>query len=633
MTIPLWIIPALPLAGFLANGLLGRRLSRRAVGGVACGSVGLAFLAALGVVRGLVQLPPEARAIRQTVYSWIAAGDFQVGVGLLLDPLSAVMVLVVTGVGFLIHIYSVGYMHEDPDYSRYFAQLNLFVFFMLLLVLADNYLLLFVGWEGVGCASYMLIGFWFEREAAARAGLKAFIVNRVGDAGFLIALFLLATTFGTLDYLPIFDQAPALLPRGSGLATAITLLLFMGATAKSAQVPLYVWLPDAMEGPTPVSALIHAATMVTAGVYMVARSHVLFDLAPFSQALVAWIGALTAFFSATIALTQFDMKRIIAYSTISQLGYMFLGAGLGAYASAMFHLTMQAFFKALLFLAAGSVMHALHNETDIRRMGGLRHVLPVTSLSFLVGALANAGIFPFAGFWSKDEILWAALKDGHVALWAVGAATAFVTGLYTFRLYLRIFAGPARWQNGSQHAPHESPPVMRWPLVALALLSFTGGGLGIPPDSGILHRFLGPVFGGEQAVGEGGGIAAALAALVSLALASAGAFVAYHAYIRRPDLPGLMAERSGTWYALPANRYWVDEVYDALVVRPVARIAAALWRVVDDSIVDGAVNAVWRLIGGSAAILRRVQTGHVPTYVVVFLLGVVGILAFLLWGS
>ena len=633
MTIPLGIIPALPLAGFLANGFLGRRLSRRAVGGVACASVGLALLAALVSGWQLVQLSPEARAIRETAYPWITAGDFQVGLGLLLDPLSAVMVLVVTGVGFLIHVYSIGYMHEDPDYSRYFAQLNLFVFFMLLLVLADNYLLLFVGWEGVGCTSYMLIGFWFEREAAARAGFKAFIVNRVGDAGFLIALFLLATTFGTLDYLPIFDRAPGLLSAGGRLATAITLLLFLGATAKSAQVPLYVWLPDAMEGPTPVSALIHAATMVTAGVYMVARNHVLFDLAPFTQGVVAWIGALTALFSATIALTQFDMKRIIAYSTISQLGYMFLGAGLGAYASAMFHLTTQAFFKATLFLAAGSVMHALHNETDIRRMGGLQKALPVTAFSFLAGGLANAGIFPFAGFWSKDEILWAALKDGHLSLWPVGAATVFVTGLYTFRLYLQIFVGPPRWQEAMQHVPHESPPVMKWPLVALALLSFIGGGLGIPPEAGILHRFLAPVFGGEGAIEAGGGVRAVAAALVSLALASAGAFAAYQAYVRHPHFPGLVAERYGRWYRLLANRYWVDEVYDDLVVRPVTRTAGVFWRVVDDSIVDGLVNAVGRLVAWSGTIVRRVQTGYVSMYVVGFLLGVVGILGFLLWGG
>jgi len=633
MTIPLWIFPALPLVGFMINGLLGRRLPRRAVGGVACASVGLGFLIALQAVRVLLVLPPEARAIRQIVYPWIGAGDFQAGVGLLLDPLSAVMVLVVSGVGFLIHVYSIGYMHEDPDYSRYFAQLNLFIFFMLLLVLADNYLLLFVGWEGVGCTSYMLIGFWFEREAAARAGFKAFIVNRVGDAGFLIALFLLATTFGTLDYLPIFDQASALLPAGGGLATAITLLLFVGATAKSAQVPLYVWLPDAMEGPTPVSALIHAATMVTAGVYMVARSHVLFDLAPLSMWVVAWIGALTALFSATIALTQFDMKRIIAYSTISQLGYMFLGAGLGAYASAMFHLTTQAFFKALLFLAAGSVMHPLHNETDIRRMGGLYQPLRLTSLTFLAGALANAGIFPFAGFWSKDEILWAALADRHLGLWAVGVATAFITGLYTFRLYLVIFAGSPRWQGASHHVPHESPPVMGWPLMALALLSFIGGGLGIPPEAGILHRFLGPVLGAEQAVGEGGGMWSVAAALISPALASAGALTAYEAYIRRPDLPSLVGERYGRWYRLVANRYSVDEGYYALVVRPVAATAAVLWRIVDDSIVDGTVNAVGKIVGWSGTILRRVQTGYVPTYIVVFLLGVVGILAFLLWGS
>jgi NADH-quinone oxidoreductase subunit L len=428
MTDLIWLVPTLPLVGFVVNTLLGRRLSRRWVGLVACGTVGVAAALSLALAFHLTGL--LERQLHQELFTWIGVGEFNVSVSFLLDPLSAVMILVVTWIGFLIHIYSVGYMGEDRNYSRFFAYLNLFAFFMLLLVLADNFLLLFVGWEGVGLCSYLLIGFWFERPAAAAAAEKAFVVNRVGDAGFLVGIFLLYTTFGTLTYAEIFHQAEGLHGQltepalgGLSLVTWITLALFFGAIGKSAQLPLYVWLPDAMEGPTPVSALIHAATMVTAGVYMVARSSPLYNLAPTTLGLVATVGAITAIFAATIACVQNDIKRVIAYSTISQLGYMFLGAGVGAYASGIFHLYTHAFFKALLFLGAGAVIHALHHEQDIQRMGGLRPHMKVTAYTFLAGALANAGIFPLAGFWSKDEILFAAFS-GRVqrgALRALGA--------------------------------------------------------------------------------------------------------------------------------------------------------------------------------------------------------------------
>ena len=480
----LWLIPIWPLLGFLMNGFFGRRIGKSAVGTVACGSVGLSLVASLAAAAQLLALPQEARRVTQVVAPWIGAGNFQADWGLLLDPLSAVMILVVSGVGFLIHVYSIGYMHEDPDYPRFFTYLNLFTFSMLMLVLANNYLLLYVFWEAVGLCSYLLIGFWFEKRSAADAGKKAFIVNRVGDFGFALGLMLLWTTLGTLQYDQVFASAPAQLPVGGLVVTAITLLLFLGATGKSAQIPLFVWLPDAMEGPTPVSALIHAATMVTAGVYMVARSAPLFELAPVSLTVVAWIGGLTAVFAATIALVQNDIKRIVAYSTISQLGYMFLGCGVGAYAAAIFHLMTHAFFKALLFLGAGSVIHGLSGEQDIRKMGGLRKQMPITAWTFLIGALANAGIAPLAGFWSKDEILYGAIAGGQVAVWALGAGGVFLTAFYMLRCYYVAFEGSSRVETHAARHLHESPPVMTVPLAILALFSAGVGFVGFPPERG-----------------------------------------------------------------------------------------------------------------------------------------------------
>jgi NADH-quinone oxidoreductase subunit L len=635
MTDFIWLVPTLPLVGFLVNILLGRRLSRRWVGLVACGTVGVAAGLSLALFFHLTGL--QHRQLSQELFTWIGIGDFNVSVSFLLDPLSAVMILVVTWIGFLIHLYSVGYMAEDRDYARYFAFLNLFVFFMLLLVLADNFLLLFVGWEGVGLCSYLLIGFWFERPAAAAAAEKAFVVNRVGDAGFLLGLFLIWTTFGTLEYAGVFQQVEGLHGQltepalgGLSLVTWITLALFVGAMGKSAQLPLYVWLPDAMEGPTPVSALIHAATMVTAGVYMVARSSPLYNLAPTTLGLVAMVGAVTAVFAATIACVQNDIKRVIAYSTISQLGYMFLGAGVGAYASGIFHLYTHAAFKALLFLGAGAVIHGLHQEQDIQRMGGLRPHMKVTAYTFGVGALANAGIFPLAGFWSKDEILFAAFNGGHYVLWVLGLAGAFLTAFYMARLYFLTFEGQFRGDPHHVAHVHDAPPTMAIPLIVLAIGSVVVGFVGIPPEQGPFHQFLAPVL---HHGGAGHGAVSTLAlplAALSLLVAVAGIGVAYLLYLKWRDLPELLAARFQHVYQILYHKYYVDELYQDWIVRPLERLAFFLWRECDVAVVDGAVNGVARMMEVGSRGLRRIQTGMVFNYVVSILAGVVLLLGYLI---
>jgi len=625
----LWLIPFWPLLGFLVNGFFGRRISKRAVGAVACGSVGLSLLCSLAAVGQLLGLPADARRVEEVIAPWIWVGELRADWGLLLDPLSAVMILVVTGVGFLIHIYSIGYMHEDQDYPRFFTYLNLFTVSMLLLVLADNYLLLFVGWEAVGLCSYLLIGFWFEKDSAANAGKKAFIVNRVGDFGFTLGILLLWSTLGTLNYGEVFKAAPTGLAAGGGTVTAIALLLFVGATGKSAQLPLYVWLPDAMEGPTPVSALIHAATMVTAGVYMVARSAPLFDMAPLAMALVAWIGAVTAVFAATIALVQTDIKRIIAYSTISQLGYMFLGCGVGAYAAAIFHLATHAFFKALLFLGAGSVIHGLGGEQDIRYMGGLRRHMPVTAWTFLVGALANAGIFFLAGFWSKDEILYGAASTGHWGVWVLGAGGAFLTAFYMLRCYYLTFEGPFRVRGEAAHHVHESPRVMTGPLVILALFAAFVGFVGVPPEHGVYHQFVAPVFERAAAAAHHAAVPELLMAAVSLAIALAGVAVATQFYLRRPEIPERLRATYPETYRVLLHKYYVDEMYDALVVEPIRNGSLWLWQRFDELVIDGSVNGLGALVRGGSGALRRIQTGYVMNYVLSFIIGVVVILGYL----
>ncbi|MCX6830469.1 MAG: NADH-quinone oxidoreductase subunit L, partial [candidate division Zixibacteria bacterium] len=494
----LYLIPLFPLIGFLLNGLFIGRLHKRVISLIACGSVGLSFLLGVKFFFDLLSLPENARIIGQVLFTWISSGEFNVNIGFLFDPLSAVMVLVVSGVGFLIHLYSIGYMHDDSGYGRYFTYLNLFVFSMLTLVLADNYLLMFVGWEGVGLCSYLLIGFWYEKKSAADAGKKAFIVNRIGDFGFLLGLFIIFWQTGSLNFAAVFEKAPVVFMAGGGLITAATLLLFLGAAGKSAQIPLYVWLPDAMEGPTPVSALIHAATMVTAGVYMIARSNILYTLAPVSLSVVAVVGMATALFAATIALAQNDIKRVLAYSTISQLGYMFTACGVAAFSAGIFHLMTHAFFKALLFLGAGSVIHALSGQQDMRHMGGLKRHLPATYLTFLIATLAIAGIPGLSGFFSKDEILWKAFSSdyGSPWLWAVGLFTAMLTAFYMFRLVFLTFFGEERLDHHAKAHLHESPKIMTVPLSILAVLSVIGGYIGIPyvlGGSNQFEKFLEPV--------------------------------------------------------------------------------------------------------------------------------------------
>jgi NADH-quinone oxidoreductase subunit L len=641
----IWLVPALPLAGVLLNGLIGRRLGKRAVSVIGPGVVGGAFAVALALFGELAGRAPEARALTQTLYTWMSAGDFRAGVGFLVDPLSATMMLVVTGVGFLIHLYSTGYMHDEDEagFARYFTYLNLFTFAMLILVMADNYLLLFVGWEGVGLCSYLLIGFWFKVEDNATAGKKAFIVNRIGDFGFLLGIFLMFGTFGSVAFADVLPAAATVLELGGPLAFWICLFLFVGAVGKSAQIPLYVWLPDAMAGPTPVSALIHAATMVTAGVYMVARSHALYDLAPAVLAVVAGIGAATELYAATIGLVQTDIKKVLAYSTISQLGYMFLGVGVAAYAAGIFHLVTHAFFKALLFLGAGSVIHALHGEQDMRRMGGLKQLMPVTYWTMLAATLAIAGIPPLSGFFSKDEILWRTWESGHAVLWAIGFVTAGLTALYMFRLFFLTFHGEFRGTREQRQHLHESPLSLILPLVLLGALSVVGGWVGIPASIGHLvggvpnaiEAWFAPVF--ES--GHAGEIAHAIPPIeyslmaASVAIALLGILAARHLWLKRPELPQAIALRLQAPYALLRNRYYVDELYDAVIVRPYNALSRFAWKVVDDGLIDGL------LVGGTAAVIRwqsgissRWQSGAIPTYVTVFFGGVVAILVYYLFG-
>jgi NADH-quinone oxidoreductase subunit L len=625
----LWIVPALPLAAVLLSLLIGDRLGKRGTAWLACGAVGLAFLAALRAVLTLAQMPEHERAITEVAYQWMKVGDFSANVAFLLDPLSSVMVLVVTGVGFLIHLYSVGYMAHDDSFRRFFLYLNLFMFSMLTLVLADNFLLMFVGWEGVGLCSYLLIGFWYTKPAAAQAGKKAFIVNRIGDFGFLLGMFTLFAWGGSLQYDRLFAIAPHVFAVGGTVITAATLLLFLGATGKSAQIPLYTWLPDAMEGPTPVSALIHAATMVTAGVYMVARCHSLFRMAPVSLEVVAIIGAATALMAATIGLAQNDIKRVLAYSTVSQLGYMFFACGVGAFASGIFHLMTHAFFKALLFLGAGSVIHALGDEQDLRRMGGLARRIPITHATVLIACIAIAGIPPFAGFFSKDEILHHAFASGHYGVWIVGLVGALLTAFYMFRLYILAFQGAPRMTHEVEHHVHESPPTMTIPLIVLAVLSVVGGWVGLPFQEGghLLGRWLAPVFESEPG-------AAQLAMehtmspmmewfLIELSVGAAllGIVLAFRAYLRDPALSGRLRERFAAFHAAVFNKYWVDELYDRTVVQPIHGASERLWRFWDVKILDGAVNGVAYLFEGASALLRLFQTGFVGTYALFIAVG------------
>jgi NADH-quinone oxidoreductase subunit L len=610
-----WVAPwlvGLPLAGALVNGLAGGRLGKRGTSLVACLSVLGAFLLAVHAARGL--LAADAPAVRWVGVEWVAVGDLQVLWTLQLDRLSVLLALVVTGVGFLIHVYSVGYMADDPDYARYFTSLNLFTASMLLLVLAGNLLVLFVGWELVGLCSYLLIGFWFERPAAAAAGRKAFVVNRVGDAAFLLGLCLLFTLLGTLD----FREMASLLGDGGSLrghpALAVAaLLLFCGATGKSAQLPLYTWLPDAMEGPTPVSALIHAATMVTAGVFLVGRLWPVFEAAgPVLGWVVAPVGALTALFAATVALVQYDLKRVLAYSTISQLGYMFLALGVGAPPAAFFHLTTHAFFKALLFLAAGSVMHALHGQIDLRRLGGVGRAMPITFLGFLVGALSLSGIPPLAGFWSKEEVLGAAHAASAV-LWAAAVATAFVTAYYASRATVLAFLGPPQDLSAR---PHEAPPVMAWPMALLGVLAAVGGFLGAKWTGAPFHKYLDPVFGHAEHATDP--LAAAVGVGVAVAGVAVGAWV--HRGGREPDLGLLRGFLEAQW--------GLEALYDRLVVRPGRTLARLLAEGVDARGIDAAASALAAAVARAGGAVRSWQTGNVRQYAAGVLAGAVVVFAY-----
>ncbi len=628
----LTLILAFPLIGVLVNFLFGWKRGEKFAGWVATLAMALAFAASLLSWLRLLGMPEKGRLIRVVLFEWIPIGALEVKAAFALDPLSAVMALVVTGVGTLIHLYSMGYMHGDRGVVRYFIYLNLFSLSMLTLVLGDNFVVMFVGWEAVGLCSYLLIGFWYERKAAAEAGKKAFIVNRVGDFCFLIALFYIYSVVGSLDFSVVLAKAPQLLGPESAAATIICLLLFGGATGKSAQIPLYIWLPDAMEGPTPVSALIHAATMVTAGVYMVARTQVLFELSSTAMLVVAVIGALTLLMAASIALVQTDIKKVLAYSTVSQLGYMFLACGVGAFSAAIFHLMTHAFFKALLFLGAGSVIHALDGEQDIRKMGGLHAALPRTSNTFVIGALAIAGVFPFAGFFSKDAILYAAMtaERGGVLLWLAGAAGALMTAFYMFRLLFRVFFGTCTLSLEEQQKVHESPTNMTLPLQALAALSIVGGWVGIPLIAGanVFGDFLAPVFGGHveahhEVVFE------ILMMVFSLAIAFIGIYAAYNLYVLKNDDGSAYAELWPGIHRLLVNKYYVDEIYDALIVQPIKRASIWCWRVFEDGLVDAAVNGAGFFVRSLGGVLRHLQTGYVKSYAVSMLVGALVILLYL----
>ncbi len=636
----LWIIPLLPLLGSAVNGLWGSKWPNKIVNAVAIGSTGVSFLCALEAVREFFESGQVL--FRKEFFTWIAAGNFRAGFDLQMDQLTVVMVLVVTGVGWLIHIYSTGYMAHEGGYYRFFSYLNLFMFFMLILVLAANYVLLFVGWEGVGLSSYLLIGFYFLKKSASDAGKKAFIVNRIGDFGFMLGMFLLFRTFGTLDFVQLFAKAdpwPADAMGHLGTFTIACLLLFMGACGKSAQLPLYVWLPDAMEGPTPVSALIHAATMVTAGVYVVARSHILFAHAPTAMLVVAIVGCATALFAATIGLVQTDIKKVLAYSTVSQLGYMFLACGVGAFSAGIFHLMTHAFFKALLFLAAGSVIHAMGGEQDMNRMGGLSKKIRWTYLTMFTATLAIAGIPPLAGFFSKDSILLSAFESDYggrnvgYALYGFGLLTALLTSFYMFRLIFLTFHGKPRYDEHHVHV-HESPNSMLVPLMILAVLSIVGGWFAAPAMLGIgpdyFTKFLQPVFGGVEAAGteaEAHSLELTLA-VVAVVTALAGFFVAFWLYLKKPGKADALAKSLKPVYTTLLNKYYVDEMYAAVVVKPLVWISTnALWKTADVAGIDGAVNGI---ADGTIAIgdeVRHTQSGNTRSYAVWVVIGAIVIMA------
>ncbi|NUN69232.1 MAG: NADH-quinone oxidoreductase subunit L [Bacteroidetes bacterium] len=635
------LIILFPLIGFLINGLLGRKIKNEAVvGTIGTLAVASSFVVALLIYIEMLGFAAEERKHIVTVFEWITAGTFSVNVAYQVDQLSILMTLIVTGVGSLIHLYSIGYMHGDAGFWRFFTYLNLFIFAMLNLVLADNYLLMFLGWEGVGLCSYLLIGFWydrnFEKGTTGDAAKKAFIVNRIGDFGFLLAMFLIFNTFGSLTYEAVFAQAAGF-SVGDTVLFWITLLMFVGATGKSAQIPLYVWLPDAMAGPTPVSALIHAATMVTAGIYMVARSSILFALAPETMNIVAVTGLLTAFFAGTIGLVQNDIKKVLAYSTVSQLGYMFLGVGVGAFSAGLFHVMTHAFFKALLFLGSGAVIHAMHEEQDIQKMGGLQKYMPWTFRTFAIGSFAIAGFPLLSGFFSKDEILWKAYADGAPWMWFIAALAAGVTAFYMFRLVSLTFLGKERFDHHHVH-PHEAPKTMLIPLLVLAVLSIIGGYVGIPHVLGghnYFEEFLEPVFAGANAkmmlpMHDAAALELGLMA-TSVAIGLLGIYAGWKIYTQKQSVAEETAKRFAGFHKLLWNKYFVDEAYDAAIVNPIKQTSEKfLWKIFDVKVIDNALNYSAKFVDISSGLFRRIQTGVVQSYAIVLVAGILFVLGYLM---
>ncbi|MEO8887169.1 MAG: NADH-quinone oxidoreductase subunit L [Mucilaginibacter sp.] len=623
----IWLIPLLPLAGFIINGLGRNTLSKGVIGFIGSTLVLASFILSVAT---FFQIKSSGVPINVTVFDWFSVIDFKVSFSFLIDQLSSIMLLIITGVGFLIHLYSTGYMHDDDGFGKFFAYLNLFVFFMLLLVMGSNYLIMFIGWEGVGLCSYLLIGFWYTNPDYADAAKKAFIMNRIGDLGFLIAIFLIFATFGSIDYADVFKGA---LTKHDAPFVLITILLFVGAVGKSAQLPLFTWLPDAMAGPTPVSALIHAATMVTAGIYMVARSNILFTMAPQTMEVIAIVGLATALFAALIALTQTDIKKVLAYSTVSQLGYMFLGLGVGAYTGAFFHVLTHAFFKALLFLGAGSVIHAMGGEQDMRKMGGLKGKIKVTFITMLIGTIAISGIPPFSGFFSKDEIL-AATYAHNPFYYAIGVFTAMLTSFYMFRMMYLTFWGSFRGTHEQEHHVHESPLSMTIPLIVLAILSAVGGMIGVPAVMGGHHElgaYLAPVFEQSQKIlGEpelGGNIEWTLMATsVVLALFAMG--YAYIKYVKNSHVPVQDNEERGALANLSYHKFYVDELYDAIIRKPLDKLSVFFYNIVEKLGIDGLVNGIAKTPVEASKGLRLLQTGNVGFYIFMMVVGIITMLVY-----
>lgn len=644
------LIPLFPLIGFLIIGLFGKRLkSEKLIGSIGAGAILASFIVTVSLFLDMLGKPAEERSFVHTVYTWIATGSFKVDIAYQIDQLSLLFSLIITGVGFLIHVYSIGYMHGDKGFPRFFAYLNLFVFMMLNLVLASNFLLTFLGWEGVGLASYLLIGFWYDRKFdgsfitwTGDAAKKAFIVNRIGDFGVLVAMFMLFNLFGTLDYNTINANAAAVLVPGGTAVTLITLALFLGCTGKSAQIPLGVWLPDAMAGPTPVSALIHAATMVTSGIFLIARTNILFAMSPTTMAVVTGIGITTALIAGTIGLVQNDIKKVLAYSTVSQLGFMFMALGVGAFTAGVFHVMTHAFFKALLFLGSGSVIHGMHEEQDIQKMGGLKKYMPITYKTWLVGTMAIAGIPFFSGFFSKDEILWFGFLNGSPVLWGVGALAAFTTAFYMWRLTVLTFQGEERFDHHHVH-PHESPATMTVPLIILAVLSALGGFLGIPHVLGsvggmhlpnLLEGWLEPIFAkGTALLPTHTGDHTSLEFMLmgaSTVIAISGIMLARSIY-RTTEKPAALAKKFAAPYKLLWNKWYVDEIYDLVIVGPI--LAASrdfLWKIFDVKIIDGIVNGSASVVGATAQALRKLQTGVAQNYALLMMIGIVVLIAMVL---